>query len=262
MLIAMLSDFGYEDCYVGVMKSVIYDIFPEARIVDLCHEVPPQDVATGAWLLAEAVNFLPTGSVVVAVVDPGVGTARRPIAVRTDRLTFIGPDNGIFGVVLRNHPADAAVELREPEFHLHGVSKTFHGRDIFAPTAAWLASGVELRDLGPAIDVAGLEALDVSEPEFSTAKITANVIHVDRFGNLVTDLDREGYEAWAWDKPALVQVPGQEPVAIEQTFADVDEGEVVAYFGSFGMLELAVRCGNASEVLGIARHGVIELVRE
>jgi S-adenosyl-L-methionine hydrolase (adenosine-forming) len=237
-VITLTTDFGQADGYVAAMKGVILTICPQAAIVDVSHEIRPQAVAGAAYVLSAAASYFPPGTVHVAVVDPGVGTERRAVAVETGRAVYVGPDNGVLSLALARDEARAAVELRETRYRLPEVSATFHGRDIFAPAAAHLACGRSLAEMGPALPVADLQGLPpLQQPE---------VIHVDRFGNLVTS-----YRVPSGETRLAVTVGGLRLAGLARTFADVQPGELLAYAGSSGYLEIAVRDGSAAGVLGI-----------
>jgi S-adenosyl-L-methionine hydrolase (adenosine-forming) len=191
MLVALLTDFGLTDTYVGVMRAIIADLAPSSTVVDLTHAVRPQDVVGGAWLLATAVPYLPPESIILAVVDPGVGTKRRPIALRSGGHLFVAPDNGLLSRVLAEDADIQAVTLDRERYWLNGgqpTSTTFHGRDIFAPVAGHLAAGVALAEVGSAIDPASLIRLPLSVPEWQGDDLLGHVIHIDHFGNIITDI--------------------------------------------------------------------------
>lgn len=251
-LIALLTDFGTRDTYVGVMKAVIATIAPKAHVVDLTHEVRPQDVRGGAYALLVAAPYFPPDTIFVAVVDPGVGGARRPLALRAGGKRFVGPDNGLFSEVLRESPADIAVLLADPRYRLPDVSTTFHGRDIFAPAAAHMAAGVPLEALGPHVDSGGLVMLPEPRRFRDAGGVWhGEVLHVDHFGNLVTTLRRRDLdvapEAPEAIRSAWMVVLGDTEIkSLNRTFADVEPGEPLAYFGSDGYLEIAVRDGDAA----------------
>jgi len=250
-LIGLLTDFGHKDTYVGLMKCVMTDISPEARLVDLCHEVPPQNILSAAYLADTAIPHLPDGSVLMAVIDPGVGTGRRAIAVEVDSNFLVGPDNGLFELALRHRTAETVVALESEEYFRSEVSSTFHGRDIFAPVAAHLADGVDIEELGPAVDAEQLEALPSSDPFFRDNRIEAHVIHIDRFGNLITNLSREEMEQWLDGTEPTITVEGEDsPVDLKSTFGESAGGRPLAYFGSTGQLEIAVSNGNAERYFG------------
>jgi S-adenosylmethionine hydrolase len=262
--IALLTDYGLSGPYVGALKAVILSINPEAAVFDLTHEIGPQQVEEGAFVLAQALPYLPRGAVCVAVVDPGVGTARRAIALRTERATFVGPDNGLFSGALDTRPgaetkpgsttlvplgpACEAVELVNPEFFLQPVSNTFHGRDIFAPVAAHLTLGRRLSDLGPALET--VQAFPSwRSPQRPDGALAGRVIFIDGFGNLITDVVAD-------DLPQgpgrlSVQIAGREFTGLQHSFQDGPE--YVVYVGSSGYLEVAKRNGNASEALHAER---------
>lgn len=261
--ITLLTDFGEEDTYVGVMKGVIASVCPEARVIDLTHQVPPQDIATGAFLLDISVDYFPEGTIHVAVVDPGVGTVRKPIAVRTAQAFFVGPDNGIFTLVLQRHKPLQMVWLDRPQYHLPNPSATFHGRDIFAPVAAHIARGVALEDLGTSIT--RLQRLPLPRIRVDWLGIRATVVHIDRFGNAITNLTYTDYEAWRtrWDvkEPVVEVAAGRALLPIGRTYADVPHGQPLALFGSSERLEIAVNGGSAAQMLHLRRGDTVRVLR-
>ncbi|MFW5966563.1 MAG: SAM hydrolase/SAM-dependent halogenase family protein [Persicimonas sp.] len=258
--VALLSDFGLEDNYVGIMKCVIADVCPEAQILDLCHDVPPQNLISGAYLLASAAPFLPEGTVLTGVVDPGVGSNRRAVAIDVGDFVCVGPDNGLFDMVLKHFETQQIVDLSESDYHLPEVSTTFHGRDIFAPVAGHLAAGVALEDLGESLDVEDLVRLAPTSAFFRKHRIECHVIHVDRFGNLITNLSREEAEEWLDGAVPKVSVSDRE-VPMVETFSGVSKGRALAYYGSSGQLEVAVRDGNAADRFGVGQDETILVER-
>lgn len=261
MIITLTTDFGTADPFVGLMKGVILGIAPDVTIVDLSHEIPPQDIAAGALLLDSAVDFFPRGTIHVAVVDPGVGDRHTRIAVQTDEHVYVGPNNGLFTAVLARQEPRAAVELTDSRYHHWPVSDTFHGRDIFAPVAAHLANGVPLAKLGPPVEPI---SLPLPEPWAVGDALELHVLRIDRFGNLITDLTHARFVAWLGNtltaKVAL-QVGNTWIKDLAKTFSDVESGTPLAYFGSAGRLEIAVRDGNAAQTLGASRETLIQLRR-
>jgi len=257
-LITLLTDFGSRDAYAGIMKGVIAGIAPAARVVDLTHEVPPQDVRAGAWLLRTAFRHFPPGTVHVAVVDPGVGTARRGIAAGAGGWRFVAPDNGVLSWALDICGDARVVELREPRWFRADVSHTFHGRDVFAPVAAHLASGVPLEALGP--PVADPVRIPFPTPDVRERAIVAEVVHVDRFGNCVTALDRATFDAWAAGDEARVEVAAR-TLALRSTYGEGAAGEALALFESNGYLEVAVRDGSAARAFGLAPGATVTVRR-
>jgi S-adenosylmethionine hydrolase len=244
-IIALTTDFGQADGYVGAMKGVILGICPEATLVDICHDIPPQSVHQAAYILSSASPYFPAGTVHLVVVDPGVGSERRPIAVQTQRATYVAPDNGVLGPVLLEEPAQFAVHLSDPAFRLPRISATFHGRDIFAPVAAHIAAGCDPRGMGGLLPLQSLVTLPTPQPEAqSTGTWSGQVLHIDRFGNLVTNFRHVNADAH-------VIVAGHHIAGLSHTFSDVAPGKLVAYMGSSGYLEIAVREGHAAIELGM-----------
>lgn len=253
-VLTLLTDFGLRDPYVGIVKGVILGICPEAQLVDLTHEVPPEDVAAGAFLLEHAAGYFPPGTVHLGVVDPGVGSARRMVAVRAGGQIFVAPDNGLLSRVLRGRRVEAAVVLEEPRYFLPEVSSTFHGRDVLAPVAAHLAAGVSLDALGP--PAGKLERLGERAPAWRGDRLRGRVVFVDRFGNLVTDIDPA-------ELPKRFRLHAADFTAekLHRTYADGRPGEPIALVSSFGLVELAVREGSAAKVLGLDRGAPIVVER-
>jgi S-adenosylmethionine hydrolase len=275
-LIAILTDFGTQDTYVGVMKGVIASIAPQAQVIDLTHEIPQGDIRQAAFKLWQAVPFFPEGTIFEVVVDPGVGTRRRAVAVAWSMRVFVLPDNGLLTYLLTSAPASKAVELVSPTFQLNPVSSTFHGRDIFAPASGHLARGIPMDDLGPP---AG-ELVRFPLPRFTLEqgpKLEGEILHADRFGNLITSLGRlerksNGIDLLPW-LPVLqetslplddlwLHLEDGSRLALKNTFGDVPEGVLVAYIGSEGLVEIAVNRGSAAEMLGLTPGSPVELVYE
>lgn len=267
-MITLTTDFGLADGYVGVMKGVLLSIAPTAQLVDLTHELPAQDVRRAAFVLCAAAPFFPPGTVHLAVVDPGVGTSRRALALRAAGALWVGPDNGLFSYVLAESDAWEAVELSKPAYRLTPMSNTFHGRDLFAPAAAHLAMGVPLAAFGPPVVDPVLLPLPGLAVEASG--LEGEVLHADRFGNLVTSIGRLSWEGEALRlRPAFrrgaadcsfcaasacVEVAGQKLHGIHRTYSAVASGKALALVGSSGFLEIAVRQGSAEQSLS-ARPG-------
>jgi S-adenosylmethionine hydrolase len=274
-IITLTTDFGASSGYVGVMKGVILSIAPQARLVDLTHAVPPQDVRFAAYELYAAVPFFPDGTVHLVVVDPGVGTERRAIAVHTPGAVFVGPDNGLFTYALTEAERWRAVELASRSYRLPQVSATFHGRDVFAPAAAHLAAGVSFDDLGPAVT----DPILLAQPrlEIDRTRLAGEVLHVDRFGNLITSIGRLRWQGGQLTViPAFrpqsvpkarfpaarvhVRVADQELKGVHRTYGDTPAGEVVALVGSGGFLEIAVSQGSAAQRLDLRSGAPVEIL--
>ena len=264
--ITLITDFGLADGYVGAMKGVILSIAPQAAIVDISHAISPQDLHSAAWVLYTAYTAFPNGTIHCAVVDPGVGSQRRAIAVEVGAYTFVAPDNGLLSYVLAYEPLHMAVALTNPRFHRHPVSHTFHGRDIFAPAAAHLAQGVSLADLGDPID--RLITWSLPHPEVdSEGSLVAHILHIDHFGNCITDLQirserdmmvvanppTEGPESLFISQHQMCLKVGEIALSkVSRTYADGSPGELLALLGSSGHLEIACVSGNAAQILGLA----------
>jgi S-adenosyl-L-methionine hydrolase (adenosine-forming) len=261
-VVALLTDFGTRDHYVGAVKGAILSVCPEAVIVDVTHEIAPHDVAEGAFALAAAYRAFPRGTTFVAVVDPGVGTARRGLAFEAGGHRFIGPDNGLFTLVLADHPGVVAREITNASFFHSEVSATFHARDVFGPVAAHLAGGMPLDRLGPAIEAP--VALPVPAIREAGASVwEAEVIHVDRFGNLTTNLTRADLDrilgSVKGGRGGLVVDVLESKLPIVRTYGDVPEGEACALLGSSDRLEIAIHRGSAALRLGAGRGARVRL---
>lgn len=258
-VVTLTTDFGLEDGYVGAMKGVILGICPPARLVDISHAIPPQNVLAGALTLAAAFRFFPAGTVHLAVVDPGVGTARRPMAARLGQFFFVGPDNGLFTPVYeeaeKNGWPMVFVHLTNEKYFLPDVSRTFHGRDLFAPAAAHLANGVPLADLGPALR--DPVRLSLPKPERTAEGWRAHIIAIDHFGNLATDLP-----VAALDEPArvLVRLGGFEVGGVQAAYGERPPGSLIALTDSQGRLEIAVVEGSAAARTGARVGDAVEVI--
>jgi S-adenosyl-L-methionine hydrolase (adenosine-forming) len=250
--IAVLTDFGYRDHYVGAMKGVIATIAPATRVIDLTHGVPPQSIVAGALALRESWTYFPKRTIFLCVVDPGVGTDRAPIAIETRAgARFVGPDNGLLSLAANAAGIKAIVKLTARRYRLADVSSTFHGRDVFAPAAAYLWRGVALRSLGPRIG--GIEQLDIDGPVRSGNRLKGRVIYVDGFGNLISNVDRDALAELIARFPgrsAWVRIGNSAPMRIIEAYGHTIKGALLATFGSFNLLEVAVRDGSAAQQLG------------
>jgi len=245
-IITLTTDFGLADGYVGTMRGVILSIAPEARLVDLSHEVPAQNVRAGAFVLYQAVPFFPPETIHVMVVDPGVGSERRAIGVHTSQGLFVAPDNGVLSYILNSTDVYEAVSLTNPAYQLPYVSTTFHGRDIFAPAAAHLANGVPLQELGPR--AINLVRLLLPRPESTPdGDLIAHVMHVDHFGNLILDATADDMVG-----KVIFELAGHTIDGLSNTFADAAGGELLAYIGSSrNHVEIAVRDGDAAQEISM-----------
>ena len=247
-IITLTTDFGLRDPFVGIMKGVILSICREALLVDLTHEVAPHDVLEGALFLESAWRFFPPGSIHLAVIDPGVGSRRKALGLRAGGHCFVGPDNGLFTFALA---ADGwcAVSIEAPAYRLPVVSRTFHGRDIFAPAAAHLASGVPLERLGPII----MDPVRLALPRFRRDgdEVVGEVIGSDRFGNLLTSVTVDGLRELAAQGAIAVELAGRELGTVAGSYEEGPMGIPTPIIGSGGRLEIFVRNGSARAILGI-----------
>jgi S-adenosylmethionine hydrolase len=257
-VIALLTDFGTRDHYAAAMKGVILGICPDVTLVDISHDVPPHDVLAGALELGAAYRYFPAGTIFLAVVDPGVGSARRAIAAEAGDYRFVAPDNGVLSVVAGEQPPKRVVELTDRRYARATVSRTFEGRDRFAPAAAWLAKGVDLAAFGRNAGV--LRHLDLPKPTVDPDTIQGEVIRVDRFGNLMTNIDRRTFDAVA-GAPLEVHAGGHRIERVVSTYADAAPLEICALFGSSGHLEIAANGASAAEQLALGRGAVVQVLR-
>jgi len=248
-IVTLLSDFGLQDGYAASMKGVILDICPNARLVDISHLIAPQNVRSGAFVLYASYQYFPHGTVHLAVVDPGVGTERGAIAIRTGSSFFVGPDNGLFSLILKKETEWEARRLENPQFRRSPLSSTFHGRDLFAPAAAHLARGVHFHTLGPPCDPISAQW---REPVIAKGEVIGEVIHIDRFGDAITNVPSEVLEKLGppdkWETTAGKSVIS----SIQQTYGRRKAGEPLVLTGSTGFVEIAVNQGNAASELGLA----------
>jgi S-adenosylmethionine hydrolase len=257
-IVALLTDFGVRDHYVGAMKGVILGICPDATLVDISHDLPPHDVLAGALELGAAYRYFPAGTIFLVVVDPGVGSARRGIAADLGDYKFVAPDNGVLSLVVDDPPPKRVVELSERRYARPTVSRTFEGRDRFAPAAAWLAKGIDLAALGR--NAGPLLRLEVPKPVAEAGAIHGEVLRIDRFGNLVTNIDRRTYEASA-GQSIEIRVGGHQVSRIVSTYADAGPGEICALFGSTDQLEIAANGASAATLLGLGRGAPVHVVQ-
>jgi hypothetical protein len=258
-VITLTTDFGYTDAYVAAMKGVILSLNPEAILVDLCHSIAPQNISQGAFVLSSAVKYFPSGTIHLIVVDPGVGTLRRAIILKSPDYFFIAPDNGVLSYVikpsltrskltstkLRKLPAEfQAVAITNPKFWRYPVSNTFHGRDVMAPVAAYLSLGTPLEQFGE--KVTSILILPFPQPQKElNGEIIGRVIHIDRFGNLITNVSRQDLP----ESKVAFEVAGKIVEGLSHSYAE--GGELLAIIGSSGHLEFAWRDGSAADKLGI-----------
>lgn len=244
-LIALLTDFDLKDSYVGVMKGVINYINPRARVVDVTHGVTPQDVIQGAFILEKTFAYFPANTIFVAVIDPGVGSSRKALAVQTDRCFFIAPDNGLISPALEKMKIVRMVEIKTPDYILYPPSNTFHGRDIFAPAAAHLSTGLSIEKLGPVVD--DYQKLEIFHPEIEGKLIRGKVIFADHFGNLITNVNAKLLRGREIKK---IVIDRYEIDGITQFYQESQGRELMGIIGSYDTLEISISMGSAREFVG------------
>jgi S-adenosylmethionine hydrolase len=263
VFITFLSDFGLKDDFVGTCHGVMKRIAPDAQIIDITHGIPAQAVLQGALVLANTVGYMPVG-VHLAVVDPGVGGPRRPLALRDrEGRSYVGPDNGLLLPAAKRAGIVAAHELANPVYALDAVSRTFHGRDLFSPAAAHLACGVLLEDLGPPLDPEGLVDLDLPVPQVEAGGLVATLLYVDSFGNIALNLTREDVERVGIVSGTRLELEhaGERYYAVmARTFADARPGDVILYEDSYGNVSVAISRGSAGRMLHASPGQSIRIV--
>ncbi|HEX3033997.1 MAG TPA: SAM-dependent chlorinase/fluorinase [Thermodesulfobacteriota bacterium] len=251
-IITLTTDFGVKDHYVGVMKGVILSINPDALIVDITHEIPPHDVLKGAFTLRNFYRYFPEGTIHVVVIDPGVGSQRKPVAVEAEGNIFVGPDNGVFTFVYSGSKSFKVIEISNPIYTLADVSSTFHGRDIFAPVAGYISMGAPIEDLGK--EVWSPVKLPIKEPQIRGNEIIGEVVYTDHFGNLVTNIPHDLVKSGSKIYIGKDMIKG-----ISRSYSEVPEGELLAIIGSSGFLEISVNQGRASDMIDLGDGTIIVL---
>jgi S-adenosylmethionine hydrolase len=256
-IVTLTTDFGESDYFVGAMKGVIYTINPAARIVDITHQIPPHDVYSAAFTLMCCSKEFPRNTIHLVVVDPGVGSSRRPIMVMADEHYFVGPDNGVFSYIYQHLEVHRIVHLTTEHYFRSPVSSTFHGRDIFAPCAAYLSKMLEWRMLGE--EIADPVRFNVPLPTVLGKQIRGSVIHIDRFGNIITNLTSDELTEDRIQNGVKVRVGKQEARRLLTHFGEAERDELFAYFGSSGFLELAMNKQPAARVVEARRGMEVEV---
>ncbi|MBI4833050.1 MAG: SAM-dependent chlorinase/fluorinase [Candidatus Lindowbacteria bacterium] len=250
--ITFLTDFGLNDTYVGVMKGIVAGINPAAIVIDLCHEIAPRDINSAAFLLAASYPFFPEGTVHVAVVDPGVGTGRRALCVQAGKYFFIGPDNGVISLACYDAGPPKIFLLENESYFLEKRSKTFHGRDIFSPVAAYLSAGTPIESFGR--EIRSMKRIRPSVAIIARHSLQGEIMHIDRFGNIITNIREEDVSS-AFGRTnrnrLIVTCGGHRIYGLRQTYGDVEPGLALALFGSYNLMEIAVSSGNAASALDV-----------
>ncbi len=249
-IITLITDFGLKDEYVGLMKGVMLDINPKLRIVDISHYVSPQDIIWASYLSYYSYKYFPKGSIHLAIVDPGVGSNRGIICIKVDGYIFICPDNGIITKVIEHKRPNEIHEVKNKEYFLKNTSNTFHGRDIFAPIAAHLSLGANCKDLGPKIK--DVKKINLPRPKQSVKAIEGEVIHIDRFGNIITNIEENMIDKLkANSEFVTVKIKNKKIKGISNSYQDVRKGQFLAIIGSRGLLEISANNKNIADILSI-----------
>lgn len=249
-VITLTTDFGNSDPYVGMMKGIILTVNPAARVIDLSHRIEPQNLVQAGWVIKTAFTAFPAGTVHVIVVDPGVGTDRRIIAMETGNYIFLAPDNGVLTFVMEEIEAGRVYHIDNQDYFLKKISRTFHGRDIFAPVSAHISTGIDIGKMGTRIHVNDLVTLDRSRPCITDdGRLTGSIMNIDRFGNLTTDISKEllekTYPEISPDR-LFIQIKANEIKGLSESYQSVEKNFPLAIIGSIGFLEIALNCGSAA----------------
>ncbi|VAX19348.1 hypothetical protein MNBD_NITROSPINAE02-892 [hydrothermal vent metagenome] len=260
-IITLTTDFGLDDSFAGIMKGVTLSVNRNAKIIDITHQIKPYDITQAAFAIASACEFFPERSVHVCVVDPGVGSGRRPIIISAGERLFVGPDNGAFTKILQHHSSAEIYKIVNADYMLPNVSRTFHGRDIFAPVAGWLSIGEPLERFGPQINNPAL--LDLPEQAQAAPNlIVGEVIHIDRFGNAITNVTMNLVEKVKGDTGAesvdIIHKSGK-ATGVLQSYASARDDELSATYGSWDTVELFIKNGGAAKVMGISVGDRVEI---
>jgi S-adenosyl-L-methionine hydrolase (adenosine-forming) len=262
-LITLLTDFGHSDEYVGVIKGVILSIDPDAHIIDLTHLIDPQDITQAAYLLKASYPYFPKNTIHVVVVDPGVGTDRKIVVLKIGGHFFLAPDNGVLSLLWQNQSIEAGVWLNNPRYFLHDISRTFHGRDIIAPVAAWLSRHTPIHLLGPPVKYSDLKRIKIPTSKISPENsIEGTVILIDRFGNLLTNIEAGTIFQMRHqhpDKLPVLKIGNTLIRGLSSSYQSVPEKQALMIIGSRSYLEIAVNCGNASQLLEVRKGNPVTI---
>ncbi len=259
-IITLLTDFGVSDEYTGVMKGVILSICPSAVIIDITHDIDPQDLKGAAYMIESSYEYFPEGTVHVAVVDPGVGTRRAVLAAGINGHIMLAPDNGILTLVMEQGHVDFIKKVENSDYFLKSISQTFHGRDIFAPVAAHIAKGLDMKKLGPDMDLEGTVRLDIQKPYISKEnEIIGNIVSIDHFGNLVTNIDIKFLETFGadYEKRVVTYVDRHKISGLSASYESAGQNSPLVIAGSRGYLEIAVNCGSAADLFNLAGGSLV-----
>ncbi|MCX7662000.1 MAG: S-adenosyl-l-methionine hydroxide adenosyltransferase family protein [Candidatus Omnitrophica bacterium] len=256
--ISLLTDFGLSDNFVGVMKAVILKINPSVSIIDISHNIEPQNVFQASFLLKHSFKYFPKGTIHLAIVDPGVGTDRKAILVKTRNYFFIAPDNGVLSLTLEEESPQEIIQIDNPKYFLKPVSHTFHGRDIFSPVAGYLSRGISIYNFGKPIKK--IKKIHFPKPEIKKDKLYGQIIYIDNFGNLVTNISKDTFLGFVRKRKFVLRIRNKIINRISTSYQDSDKKETIALFNSFDSLEISIREGSAKEALKAEISTPIEII--
>jgi len=257
-VITLLTDFGTKDHYVTSMKGAILNINPRCTLIDITHHITPHDIKEGAFILGNAYSSFPKGTIHLSVVDPGVGGLRKPILLVTTNYFFVGPDNGLFTFAPKREKVKKAVALTNPKYFLSPVSNTFHGRDLFAPVAAYLSLGVKPEAFGPELSSWG--EFDFKKPRIREGRLIGEILHIDAFGSLISNIGNEQLFHFVKDHSFVIRVGKRTIRGLKKGYWEGKRNEAMALIGSGGFLEISVREGNAQKVLRVKKGDQVTIV--
>lgn len=260
-LISLLTDFGTQDCFAGLLKAVILKINPNAETVSLSHNIRPQAVSEAAFILERSFQYFPYGTIHLVVVDPGVGSRRKKLLIETENYSFIGPDNGVLYPALKKEKIKRIIKIENKKYFLQPVSNTFHGRDIFAPAAAYLSLGKDPHSLGkPLGNLDKIKKLDLPEAFMSKNKLKGEIIYIDSFGNLITNISKASFERFTGNSPFQVLIRDKKINKISSNYLQAKQDTPCALFNSFGNLEIAVKKGSAQKALSLNTGETVQVI--
>lgn len=258
-VIALLTDFGLSDNFPGVMKAVILNINPRVNLVDISHNIPAQDIPTAAFLLKGSYKYFPPKTIFVTVVDPGVGSQRKPVIIKSRNYFFVGPDNGVLSLAAEDDGFKRAVMLENKKYFLKPLSHTFHGRDIFAPAAGYLSKGKALNSFGGPIK--SIERLNITQPLKTKNTLRGKIIYIDRFGNLITNIEQGLFRKFTGKNKFRIKIKNKTLNFIAKSYQQVRPGNPLAIFGSFGFLEISLNCGSAKDYFKAIKGTEVSVVK-
>lgn len=258
-VISLLTDFGLDDNYVGVMKAVILNIDPKAKILDLAHNVERHNITEAAFLLKGSFKYFPKKTLFLVIVDPGVGSRRKAIIVKTEDYVFIGPDNGVLSLALNQVKIEKIIEITNKRYFLKPVSDTFHGRDIFSPVAGFLSGGIPIEEFGRKIEK--LKSLNLPKVDIKDGLLRGEIIYVDHFGNLVTNIERDSFYDFINNRKFRIHFKKEVFERINKSYTQTDIGKPLVIWGSFGNLEISVNRTSAKDYFRVKKGEPVKIVR-